>query len=369
MLFFGTAIARPDSLAFLLYVLCFWLFEVFDDAAWSLLLIVVLSLVGFLTKQYILIAAPLVISYVFFFRSKIKGLIFTAVFFLLLIATYKIDGHFLPGYLPMTVAVLTGQSASITLQSTLYMLRQTVEFSLCYLGAFLICAIYRKAGGHSSENNVRTVSLSAYAGLLVLVLLTLKLGHHNGAHLTYYFQLLGPFLVVAVAPVGPSNTRNASGLSTGLLCLACLATLIFVAKAVRNPVQMLSMGRGFAQVAQDIQPYPRVLASPMLVSTLIAQNKAVYYSGMGVFFVTGASPRALHLPGATLAPSDFLTLEQADEDRLSRMIATQQFNLIVVENDDRFTDEEIALIHTRYRIKTIRQIGKLTETEWVPQGS
>jgi hypothetical protein len=107
-----TPLARPDSLGFLTFILCFWLLEVFPAQRWSMLAIVPLSPLGLLIKQYFTIIGPLVISYISFFRSRKAGLIFAVVFLNALVSTYALDHYLLPGYLPLVTAASFGGSDS-----------------------------------------------------------------------------------------------------------------------------------------------------------------------------------------------------------------------------------------------------------------
>ena len=367
LLFATTPLARPDALGFLSFMLCFWLFEVFQASLWSMVMIIILSLLGFLIKQYFVITAPLVISYVFFFRSKRMGLIFTAMFLGALVLVYGLDTRLLPGYLPLALAATSGGATPLSLHSTVYMLKQTGEFAGLYLGALLLCLRDCKRFSGSWRQRLRSLSFPCYASLLIVALLTLKLGHHMAASLTYYLQLLAPFILVSIAPadVGMGGITRFAALQ---ISIVCLLTTVMAVKAIHSPFRVLRTGRQISAVYKDVLPYREVLGSPMLVSTLLDQHKLVYYSGQSEYLMAVTDKRALHLPGLDPTPSDCSRIEMAFEERVSSMIVTRQFNMIVTDEQDSITDVQKELIRTHYQLERVRQIDNVTESEWVPTG-
>jgi hypothetical protein len=368
LLFGSTPLAQPDALGFLSFILCFWLFEVFQIRLWSILMIIVLSLLGFLIKLYFVIAAPLVISYVFLFRSKKMGLVFTAIFLGALVSTYVLDTRLLPGYLSLILALTSGNATPLSLHSTIYMLKQTSEFTGMYLGAILLCLQYRKSSSDSWGERLRSLSFPCYASVVVLALLTFKLGHHGGAIITYYVQLLAPFMLVSIAPTDVGMRGHVPRFAALQLILVYLLTAVITVKAVHSPFRVMRMGRQMSASYQDVLPYHEVLGSPMLVSTLLDQQKSVYYSGQSEYFMGVADKKALLLPGLDPSPTDCSRIEAAFEERISNMIVTRQFDMIVTDGQEYIPDKQKELIRTHYQLERVRQIDNFTESEWVPMG-
>jgi hypothetical protein len=247
------------------------------------------------------------------------------------------------------------------------MLKQTAEFAGLYLGALLLCLRDRKRSSDSWHQRLRSLSFPCYASLLIIVLLMLKLGHHVGASLTYYFQLLAPFILVSIAPAdaGMGGITRFAALQISIVCLLTTVTAV---KAIHSPLRVLRTGRQISAVYRDVLPYREVLGSPMLVSTLLDQHKHVYYSGQSMDLMAVTDKRALHLPGLDPTPSDCSRIEMAFEERISNMIVTRQLNMIVTDDQDSITDVQKELIRTHYQLERVRQIDNVTESEWVPTG-
>ena len=365
LLFQTTPLARPDGLGFLLYMCCFWLMEVFSPTVWVMCTIILLADLDLLTKQYFVVIAPLAISYVFFFKSKLQGLAYTMLFVLSIVLVYKVDTHFLPGYLPLTIAVNSGATPRLSLHSTIYMLKQTAAYVVTCGAVFLVCAAFSRARSPGKAFRLTETSFAAYASFVVILALTLKLGHHDGAWMTYYFQLLSPLLFVAIAPAASWRAPDTTLRRAALLC--SVAVLMLLAwKAVLSPWQNVRLGRDLAGMAKDMQPYATVLASPEEVSSLVQQDKAVYVSGQSNFFYGAATPSALRLPGLGLTAAGAQAVEDRYEQDVSERIAGKRFDLVITDPSDHMPKLWTSLIGTHYHVIATRKIGKRIATEWVP---
>jgi hypothetical protein len=364
LLFQTTPLARPDALAFLMYMFCFWLFEVFSPTVWVVLTIILVADLDLLTKQYFVLIAPLVISYVILYKSKVRGLVYAVIFVASVALVYRLDMHFLPGYLPLTIAVNSGATPKLSIGTTMYMLKQTAAYLVTCGAALLVCAAYARVA------KLRTfafanLSFPAYASAVVILALSLKLGHHNGAWLTYYIHLLSPVLLVAIAPTPPVEAPDTLARKLALVCSVAVVSLL-AWKAVLSPWQNVRIGRELAVLAKDMQPYATVLATPEEVSSLVQQNKAVYVSGQSNFFYGAAMRGGLRLPGLTLTAAGAQVVQDQYEQDVADRIANKRFDLVITDAADNRPKLWTSLIGNHYRVIGTRKVGKLTETEWVP---
>lgn len=330
LLIMTTPLARPDALGLFFYVCCFWLFQRFGENKWTLASIAVCTILGFLTKQYYVLSGPIIIAFVFFFRSRARATLYACSFLTIFVFVYWLDLQLLPGYLPLTLSVNSGATNNINMTSTLYMLRQTAAFIRAFFSSLLICASFRSWNRLSFK--VIPLSVFPFASAIVALFLTLKLGHHFGAYLTYYIQLLGPVLLVAMAPSANDIAKRKPRTILLVFSLAWIVLCAAVWKSLRSPSDLIKTGREYAVLARDIGSYKNVLGDPAVVTILVRQGKTIYNSGQSYFFYGAEEPRALQLPGLSIDRMRARSIEQDYENKVSKMIARRYFNLIVTDD-------------------------------------
>ncbi|MDR3763380.1 MAG: hypothetical protein P4M01_04720 [Acidobacteriota bacterium] len=363
LLYATTPLARPDAMGFLVMLLCFWCYVVWPESLWSMLAITMLSLMGLLIKQYFAMAGPLLISHTFFFRSHRRGVAWAAFFFCALAAAWTVHGYFYPGYLPLALASTSGKASPLDLHSTLYMLKQSTHFLRLFLGAVLLCWVYSDRSPQIWRQRLRLSCWPVYCACLMLLLLEGKLGHHDGAYLTYYLQLLAPFLLLAVAPSANENVRPMR-FAAAVLAVVLLLTAAQTWKTVRSPFLTARAGREFAAAAEDLSARHSVLGSPILVGILLAQNKPVYYSGQSMDLIAVANKKALHLPGLKPSPEQCAAIDAAYQAKILNMIMARQFDLVVTDDDDSLAPRQKEAIRAYYTLARVRNINGVAENEW-----
>ncbi len=367
LLFFTTPRARPDGVAFVTLMLSFWLYERFGDDSWNLFAIILLSMVGLLTKQYFVIIAPITILYVFLYRSKIKGLYVGALFVATTIITYEGYNRLLPGYLPLAIGVNSGAATRISPSSILWMLGQNVGTFVMFSGSICLCFVCRAYAWKPLLRKAKSLSYSEFCGLATLTILTFKLGLHEGQSLVYYIQLFMPYLLVSLAAGGYPRTDLRSERRMAALLVTYALTLFVVYKAITSPMRTLRVSREMNAMYQDILPFHHVFASSWLTSVEMAQGKVVQTSGQNTMLPYGAFPEAWHLRGAKLSAAELVKLDADAQARIADNIAHQRFDLIVTRYEEPWIVEEMANIRAHYKPVAVRAMDREMLTEWVPK--
>jgi hypothetical protein len=280
--------------------------------------------------------------------------------------TYKLANFVLPGYLPLTLAANSGAATQFSLHSTMYMIRQTFEFTLMYSGAVAICWLAGDRKATWRNWHLQSLSFSQYAASIYLLVLTLKLGHHTGQHIVYYVQFLAPFLLVTFAPSGKVQFREGEFVTWSVLTVAYCLTIIVTWRAITSPFRILKLVEEETVIYQDILPYRNVLAPSMLTSVSLAQGKTVYDPGQSRMLVEAANKQAWNMAGMPLTKKQIEAIDRAYRERVADMIAKEQFDLIVTEQNEWLTEKHMDLIRSHYKIARNRRIYRTDEVEWIP---
>jgi len=165
----------------------------------------VLAMAGLLCKVYFAWPAFAGAAYVFFWRDWQRGLAYGFAAIVVTALTIAIAGRLFPGY----IAFVLIANLEATDYDFGYLLRQSFDWVIFDLPliAALIFLLLRRWRGFSIRRDPGLLTAMAGFGLLAIVG---KLGGHPGAHLSYIFQLLSPFVAATVlaSATGDPGTRR-----------------------------------------------------------------------------------------------------------------------------------------------------------------
>lgn len=241
-LFFTTPLTRPDSLGLFIFLLSLYIPARLRFSVLGLAIHVFLCGLLFLTKVYFLVGGAIVASYLFLFVSKRTAIwLGTA-----LMATVA-------GLLTASVLLLEtyanqvfGISANLATRNYLHLLRQLYTLTAHYLpvialgiGVLAWRLFVRNQRPHAKETSrdtfdaigfdlrrydapllAKKVSFETFALLVISSVLILLLGLHDGAFMTYFYELFTPFLVLVMF-------RHAAGIVP-----VHVISIVFVANAL-----------------------------------------------------------------------------------------------------------------------------------------
>lgn len=306
LLFGTTPISRPDGLGIFLFLSCIFLPYFLGYSRRTLVWCVLLGILGFYTKQYCVLGVAYLASYMFLFVSKKKAILFSLAFLSVFVLAAVVVNQLLECYFNNT---LFGQMNIATNYHKYrnFQFIEYIKYNFGILTAILVSIAIRYVKRKRRINTIRPkkkFSLSTnfidinkplfskpldyvlYCFICSLFLLYVKFAGHMGQLLTYFFQLLSPFLVILLS----RESRKTGGkwyVLTVILLLATLWTGTFKYMPEMNPNYLRYSEQNWNTIDKLISVHKNVLHSPALVSLLTARGRNIYRSGNSVVFRFG----------------------------------------------------------------------------------
>lgn len=290
-IYYTTPLARPDSLGQLLFLATLIIPWLDRFSTKSLILSALFGWLGFYTKPYFILGVPLLAGYLFLFSSKKKALLYSLGIGVVLVISAVVVRIIFEAYFLNTIF----SHWADTNQIFEYMIKQTIKFGRDYWSILLIClfgftrySLLNPTDWNKARINFRNINLPLtyfqpdyYLFILFInaSLIFFSLGRHNGTIQAYYYQLLTPFLLVAVHQVAP-RLHLTSGIGALLIGINLWTHGIENLKPdfVRyqtEPWERLSY-------YLDVSQHP--LSTPNLTLMMMKKNKQVYDSGQFEYY-------------------------------------------------------------------------------------
>lgn len=339
LLFYATPISStnaPGIAVFLAGLVVPW-WRGFSNG--SLLFALLCGLMAFYTKQYFILGMAMLCLYLFLYVSMTRALLLGVLFALSLVFSLFLVHQSSPYYLDNT---LFAPSAAMSgLQRWDILLLQLQMYLHTYAG--LLAVLFSAACAWLVRNGVGSVLVSiklqprfsnwpgplldkpadffAFCLLWASLVVVFWLGRNPGNYMTYLFQLMSPFLLIW----GFSVVAQLSGKLRWGLPLLLLS--FYQSYAILHKDFSADMDN-WARVDAMIARSDEVLASQMLVETLLRHGKKVYQDG-----------HTFYLPLAVNKPQWMLKAREQDRiaavwdsyiEELYRKIEAQEFDLILV---------------------------------------
>jgi hypothetical protein len=346
LLFFKTPLSEPDALGTFLYLCCLFV-PVFDGySTRSLCVSMVIGLIAFYTKQYFILAVPILLLYVFLFVSKKRAIQAGTVFFFLFIGAAVVVHKVFESYFYNTLLMQMSGVAD----DKEWLLEQLQAFGyysfapLFLVGAWSVATLGKNRALSFAERKQRFLSAlhvtemrlpfleasinpAAFASGIVFCLIYLKLGRQNGAYMTYWFQLLTPLVLIWAA----SSLRTPERLAVFVIPLL-IANLYVASREYVNLEEDLSRHNGAAwQRAKElVSTHKNILNSALVATLLFEQKKPIYDGGQSMYFICSTLREP---PLAPLFPQlDMITLRyKTFVATVYESIADKRFDLVMLD--------------------------------------
>lgn len=364
-LHFVIPLVRPDALGILVFVSGLAVASRSRPSFGWACLMFAWTLAAFFCKGYFVLIGPVVFSYWTLFINLRKGLLLSVIFGVAGVAAILLLDHFVPGYLSSSVFsqfTFAAQGMSSTGWSYLWYQLQTylpVTSALwCVLAVLIVKALIAKTGD-------RTLGFHLYALTLMSLALVLKLGHPNGAYLTYFFELASAPLAFAVAQSWPLLRERLTQAAMGKIALIAV-TAYSMHLILMSDEDKQAWKAELAQAAAATDGYKNVWASPLLASYMGETGRTVFDTGQNEYFSSelarAGNPLGLGIPAPQIAAT-FARFEQARIDG----ILNEKFDLIVTDQatEKRWFDKK--MLEEHYVQKNPQPLTPWKLKYWTPR--
>ncbi|MGI9295248.1 MAG: ArnT family glycosyltransferase [Pseudomonadales bacterium] len=341
LLFYSTPVASTNAVGvtfFMAIIVIPWLRE-FSNR--SLVFALLCGVLAFYSKQYFIVAMAMLCLYMFLYISMYRALLLGVVFAACLLASVAVVHKTSPYFLDNTL--FSTAISTARLQTSEMVTMQLLFFAKTYWVLLLLPLVVTLRwitdnGLTSFFQRVRdafATNCSQLRGPLMAtranyfwfclfwatVAIIVSLGRNPGNFMTYLFQLMSPFLLIASFAV-------VSRLQGRLKLLLPLVLVVFYQTYAILPKDFSTTEANWAKVNGLINSHDNILASQIFLMTLLENNKKVYQDGHTFYF-----PLAKDKPR--------LFIKDRPEDRVEaiwaqyitdiyRKIEAKQFDLILV---------------------------------------
>jgi hypothetical protein len=292
-LFYVTPLSRPDGLGFLLFVTAAFLPWADNYSRRSLGLSAVLGVLGFFTKAYFILGVAFVAAYLLLTRRKeIWG--YSLLVLALLGAGALVTVRVFPYYFYDTFynhMILASRSLKfITYQSMLY--GSLYAFPLLMLAVLLVMVVRRWWVDRLPIGTIGVRIDFPTLGLIgSLLVIGFSMGWHIGTLMTYYFQLITPFLAVTLVNQLRGHPRLEPLANLGLIVTLFFNLTILGINLIDGQTtpaalsNIPNLGRNdWNLVRERIGSSRQILNSPTMVGELVAQGREVVNNGQSDFY-------------------------------------------------------------------------------------
>ena len=341
LLFYSTPIASTNALGmalFLATVLIPWFFH-FSNR--SLALALLCGLLAFYTKQYFVVGVAMVCLYVFLFQSMFKALTAGMVWVFVVLFSLVMVHHSSPYFLDNTI--FSTAIATSRLSSWALLFLQLKQYVITYWGLLAIMALILLQAlkmstirgvsnpvGGSLKLNVSRLSkplsnrrpdyfwFCFFWGTAAIVV---SLGRNPGNYMTYLFQLMSPFLLIA-------GFGSVAKLRGRLRLTAPLVLAVFFQAYTILPKDFSTNLENWRSIDELIAGHDEILASQMLLINLIRHGKKVYQDGHTFYF-----PLAQGKPKWFVKEHSEQRVESLWEQYLTMLyekVRNKEFDLVIV---------------------------------------
>lgn len=315
------------------------------DFDWlSLFISVVASLVAFFTKPYFVLSFGIVVSYLFLFISKKKGLSYGLFFALCFAALLTVFNYVFPLYFINTVLGNIFNSM-ISREHLIYQLKE-LFFSflpiLIVLGfVFIPDRFTGQKRGFQYLKDIFAPNISEwdkpllaclpdylfYSLFVSFMAFVLVLGRHAANNMYYTYQLILPlFFCWFFGKVIPRNGKNVF-----FVLLVLINLFVWEGKLLNPNMLKENSSEEWSELLGYMRSSERILNSPTVVSDVIALGMTPVDSGQTIFFYN-----ILPYPDMILMPVSYEQIRLDGfrfEKLINRQIEKQKYDLVITVKD------------------------------------
>lgn len=343
LLFYGTPVAStnaPGVAIFVAGVIVPWYFKFNRN---SLVFAVVCGVLALYTKQYFIVGMAILCLYLFLYHSMSRALILGAIYATCLLSTLTAVHYTSPYYLDNTL--FTPSAAMAGLQTVDILFIQLRTYLLTYSGLLVVMLIaaftwvysaglskafrvlacrfqFAKAGlqGPVFNSQVDFFWFGLFWSSMAIVV---TLGQNPGNYMTYLFQLMSPFLLIVAFKTIADMPKKLKFISPVILLSLYQAYAIL-------PKDFSTDLSKWSEMEELIAEKDEILATQMLVMTLLQQNKRVNQDGHTFYFPLAAGKPEIFVKAH---PED--TVEAIWSDYIATMyqkIEKREYDLVLASS-------------------------------------
>ncbi|MFC1624884.1 hypothetical protein ACFL15_00750 [Patescibacteria group bacterium] len=320
-------LARPDSLGLFLFLFSILLPYWNNYSLQSVLTGIILGVFAFLAKPYFVIGILYLITYIFIFKSKKKGILLAAISAIILFLCLFLLNIFYETYLINTVFGHLESAGN----DKFHLIKQIQtflmwNFSFIFLEIFalikFVLAILKKR-----KRLLIKIDILLYSLLISTLLVIFKMGLHNGNYMTYFTQLITPFLIIdSLKRLDLIKNVIAKNITYVLL----IVNILFWFYQIVFSNLTLTTNKIYWQKWENILTnYSSIYNSPLITHYLLDINAEIFDNGQTTFYSSGLVLNSTFNPNL---PS--WKYYQEYKNRIKENIANGSFDLITVTKND-----------------------------------
>jgi hypothetical protein len=344
LLYYSTPVAGPNGLGLFLFFATIAIPWIDGFSTRSLLVAIVLGILAYYTKQYFVAALGYVALYLFLAESKRRAMYFGVAALGAFLVVMVLVRYAFPYYWENTYFVPLRALSFTT--SFAHLMVQAKEYLQIYFPVFIIlliaivCHWYARRAPETQREQgarrMRALNLSEwdkpllsykldYIGVCLacsLIIVGLILGPNRGNHLTYFFQLITPFLVIYTF----SLSIDLNGWRWPIRALILWG--LFTSYSML-PANYAVAEEGWLALRKEVAEADDVFASTLALHEVVKRNLAIYNNGATTYFFLGQTDLPLFRktkPGES--PSE---LWERHVELIQRKLKNQEFDMVLLD--------------------------------------
>lgn len=380
LLYYSTPIASPNSLGVFLFFASISIPYLFDFSNRSLGVAVVVGVLAFYGKQYLVACLGYIALYIFISISKKTALLFGTAALILFVALLALVSITSPYFLDNTIFAVNHVAGLVSNYETAF--KQLLAFTQIYLPLLLILILQTArtllgtrtvqsgaAHGTRAHHDVGFMNFSNLNAPMLnvridyiwfcftcsLIVIVFIIGKNPANHLTYLFQIMSPFFLIACFRIIAD-----SGRFKPLFHLLVIATFYLSYSVLSHDFSTNS--KNWEKMKQIMSGADSIFASTVVLSEVVGTGKEVYDNGHTRYFYHAEERPPIFSHGG---PDQGITkMWTRYVNEIYSMIEGQKFDLILIDQwmqlpkpspRSRITSDAQGLLQMHYyRSDTIR---------------
>lgn len=344
LLFWQLGINRPDSWALFFMLLSVFLPFKYNYSTKSLLLSILFGLLAFYTKSYFVLGSVAISSFMFFFISKKKGVIYGFSFLFFFILTIYLVSYFFPLFFYLTILSFLNYSTGGDIAYANYQLIQYIRINIAiilllfvFFGYFIYVRnkninklafnwlSFNKPIVIINEDSVKIV-FRVYMFLFMLSITHYFLGRNVGAYLNYYFTNITPFLILLVIPLIVKKNKLMTSIAFIFILLGIwnARKALFSHKVNEQQIEQWEIAKKY------VQNNSTILGTPAIANLIKERGVRVYEQGLLGQFVLAGNVKKPFLQKIFPRYKEIQKVSKEFDDNIARKIQNKEFDLIAL---------------------------------------
>lgn len=348
LLFYATPVASTNSIGTFLFLLSLLIPWMYDFTNKSLVVGLICGLLAFYSKQYFVAGLGFLSLYLFMAVSMKRAILFGISSVISFISSLTLVHITSPYFLDNTI--FAGKVITDMIASTKSVNKQVLFFGEVYSSLLILLLIgtghivwkrYRGTQKSAvSTNQKLSVNVKEFNKPLLnkkidfqwfcfacsTIVIVFILGRNPGNYMTYLFQLMSPFLLIAgFTFIAKSNYPKALLLPFIFYCFYQTYTILPKDFSINS-----THTANWNKLTAMIQSSDHVFTSPMLLMPVVESGKKIYQNGHSRFFIfAGAKPKFFQKTEERMRVG---SIARNHINNLYQNIKTQKFDLILLDH-------------------------------------